>query len=186
MRSRLPRPDANNSIASAMRKAPPVNATMPSASRSSVTSSAGTCRMNQRNPSPINSTAHAQSVSVDQPRRRSNGRGTDRSVEPGIPATPSSVWHPTVGISSPPGAMITQYSAAWAAMLPATWLMNRFDRTVDRMARGCGGDEGDQSDLRQHRQVAQHPDRRHAEQSRKLLAPRRADEGAARELGEHE
>src|SRR5262249_40632636 len=58
-----------------------------------------------------------------------------------------------------------------AAMLPATCLMNRFDRTVDRMARGCGGDEGDQSDLRQHRPVAQHPHRRDAAQSRKLLAP---------------
>src|ERR1700724_3557115 len=75
MRSRLPRPDANNSIASAMREAPPVNATMPSALRVSVTSSAGTCRMNQRNPSPTSSTTDAHSTSVDQPSRRSHGLG---------------------------------------------------------------------------------------------------------------
>src|SRR5215813_2235213 len=185
-RSRLPRPDANNSIASAMREAPPVNATMPSASRLSVTSSAGTCRTNQRNPSPIDSAANAQSVSVDQPRRRSNGSGTDRSVEPGIPGDS------VIAMASNRRHLFStrrDHSAIFgglAAMLPATWLMNRFDRTVDRMARGRGGDEGDQADLRQNRQVAKHPDRRHAEQSRQLVAPRRADEGTARELDEHE
>src|SRR5258708_12592260 len=64
--------------------------------------------------------------------------------------------------------------------------MNGFDRALDRMARGRGSDEGDQADLRHHRQIAQHPDRRHTEQSCKLIAPRRADEGAAREAGERE
>src|SRR5215468_9163679 len=64
--------------------------------------------------------------------------------------------------------------------------MNGFDRTLDRTARGRGSDEGDQAGLRHYRQVAQHSDRRHAEQSCKLIAPRRPDEGAAREAGERE
>src|SRR5215218_3020005 len=108
IRSRLPRPEANSSIASVIREAPPVKATIPSASRSSGTSSAGTCQMNQTNPSPINSAAEAQSTNVDQPRRRSNGGGADRSLERGIPAAPLPELNSTVGISSPPLAIITQ------------------------------------------------------------------------------
>src|SRR5215470_419507 len=88
IRSRLPRPDANNSIASAIREAPPVSATMPSAPRSSETSSAGTCRTNQIKPSPIDSDAAAQNASADQPRRRSQAEDPDRSVDRGIRAAP--------------------------------------------------------------------------------------------------
>src|SRR5262249_25927024 len=103
MRSRLPRPDANSSIASVIREAPPVNATMPSASRLSEISSDGTCRANQTNPSTIDSAAAAQNASADQPRRRSKADGPDRSVDRGIPAAPFSVSNSTVGISSPLG-----------------------------------------------------------------------------------
>src|SRR5207247_5687729 len=102
IRSRLPRPDASSSIASAIREAPPVKATIPSASRSSETSSAGTRQLNQTNPSPINSAAKAQSTNVDQPRHRSNGDGADRSLERGIPAAPLPLLNSTLGISSPP------------------------------------------------------------------------------------
>src|SRR6266550_8894931 len=157
MRSRLPRPDANSSIASVIREAPPVNATMPSASRLSETSSAGTCRTNQTKPSPIDSTAAAQSASADQPRRRSKADGPDRSVDRAIPF---SVSNSTVGISSPRGQDSAKSGWHKAAR---NRLMNRFDGAADHVARGCSGDAGDDPGLRQHCQIARHSDRRTTE-----------------------
>src|SRR5215475_1880008 len=64
--------------------------------------------------------------------------------------------------------------------------MNGFDRAVNGVARGRGGHQGDQGDLREHRQIAQCPDRGTAEQGRELVASRTAGEAAAEELGESE
>src|SRR5262252_897435 len=156
-------------MASAMREAPPVSATMPSALRSRGISAAGTREMNQTNPSPSNPAAATQSMTIG-------------------PATPSSVLDPAVCIylvSRPLSEIIAQNSAARRQAGAASALMDRFDRPVHGLARGGGGDEGDQADLRQHRDVAQRSDREAAEQGGELLAPG-ANEPAARELGERE
>src|SRR5215510_10811979 len=64
--------------------------------------------------------------------------------------------------------------------------MNGFDGAVNRVARGRGRDEGDQADLRKHRQIAQCPDRGTPEQGRELVSARAAGEAAAEELAERE
>src|SRR5262249_15084384 len=99
-------------MASAIRDAPPVKATMPSALRSSGTSSAGTSRMNQTKPSPTNNSSETQNANVNQPRRRSNGGDVDRPAARGASAAPSPVLDSTVGISSAPFGMIAQNSAS--------------------------------------------------------------------------
>src|SRR5262249_58957202 len=95
-------------MASAIRDAPPVKATMPSALRSSGTSSAGTSRMNQTKPSPTNNSSETQNANVNQPRRRSNGGGVDPPAARGASAPPSPALGFTVGISSSPLPLIEQ------------------------------------------------------------------------------
>src|SRR5262249_54425885 len=75
-------------------------------------------------------------------------------------------------------------AARWQHDWSSVCLINRFDRAVDRIAGGGCRHEGNQADLRQHRQVPQPPDRRAAEQRRELVAPGRAEEAAAGEFDE--
>src|SRR5512135_1166358 len=65
--NRLPRSAASNSMASGMRAAAPVSTTMPSALRSSVTSSAGIVNTNQQNPAPSSTAPAALAVIVKKP-----------------------------------------------------------------------------------------------------------------------
>src|SRR4029078_6325173 len=70
MRSRLPRSVASNSIASGIRAAAPVRATMPSALVSSVTSSPAMLKMNQPNPTASKIIAVAPAAMVRKPIQR--------------------------------------------------------------------------------------------------------------------
>ena len=182
MSNRLPRPDASNSIASVMREAPPVSATMPSASRVSV-SFVGRHAPDEPekpelpSPAPEPHSTRTSTSRAPQQRTRSGPRGSTCVTE-GTSAAPSSVW---IGPSTSL-VHLRNHSAksggAVAMHCSQVCLINRFDRALDRIARGGGSDEGDQADLRQHRQVAQYPDRRRAEQGGELVAPRRADEAS--------
>ena len=72
---RWPRLAAMSSMASTIREAPPVSATMPSALRSSLISSVGSTETNQKNPSASSSAPPAQSAIVSRTRRRSSRGG---------------------------------------------------------------------------------------------------------------
>src|SRR5262245_19954275 len=184
---RRPRPEASSSIASAMREAPPVRATMPSAFCASATSCDGTRQMNHRNPKPSStaSAAHIASVERPTPRSRERGRRPGGSAGRGVPAAPSSALVPAVAISFHPSCNHSaKFGGAVARHGQRSSLMNRFNGVIDRAARGQGGDPGDQRDLHHHRQIAQSPDREAAEQGGKLIAAGAAAEPCDDELGE--
>src|SRR5262245_38253453 len=156
-----------SSIASAMREAPPVSATMPSAPRLSTISSLGTRQMNQRKPSPTSRRAAKPAATVDQPsRRQSRCAPKGRAARRSSPPAPSSVLDPIIGISS---STRRNYSLNFGAVV-ALRLTNGFDGLHNGMTRGGGGHAGDQDDLRQHREIARHPDRKITEQGRHMVA----------------
>src|SRR5262249_21366637 len=183
--SRLPRPDASNSMASVMREGPPVSATIPSASRASGTSAAGTRPTNHRKPNASSDAAAAHSTNAERAARRSSGRGGEAA--PCVGRGTSPVSDRTVGISVPPATMIAQNSAArWPRQRAYKALMNRFDGAIDDVARGGRGDDRDQGDLQQYRKIAERADGEAAEQRGKLLAAGRPGEPVAGKIGQRE
>ena len=175
MSSRLPRPAASNSIASVMREAPPVSTTMPSALRSSATSSVGTRQMNHRNPSPSEQ-RHDRSTAtnVDQPMRRSSG-GRARARRPGDLAGSAVIgaWSQPSASHVHPGVIIAQNSAAGGgtgggASLTEASAMVRLTvwREVAAVTTAI------RTTCASTATIAQHPDREAAEQGRELVARR--------------
>jgi hypothetical protein len=184
--SRRPWPAANSSMASAMREAPPVRATMPSASRLSWTSRAGTRQTNQAKPPASASAVKAPSKSPDLPSHRSKRQGASPSPGRGVILPSSQSVSAVIRVfqladrehrSRRAGGKMRPRVAKLISRLrhrphkagPRD-LLNRFDGAADGAAAGNGRRPGDQADLRKHGQVTESPERECSEHSRKLIA----------------